>query len=255
MGDGRRDTASETIRRRLTDLLGPDGRVDLDEEEGLAPAAGAGLVARLQANGVGFGRRHLIVVVIVALAGCGWAGYSMLSARTVSVAVTAVTPTAVTPTAAATPSPSVEPTLLVHVLGAVKRPGVVTLRPGARVQDAIAAAGGLLPDARPGELNLAAPVADGSQIVIGNRSDPGGQLRGDAGVGGGSGGAGGGVQIDLNAATAAELEALPGVGPVTAEAILAWRSAHGRFSRVEELQEVEGIGPKTFAKLAPLVTV
>ena len=144
-----------------------------------------------------------------------------------------------------------------HVLGAVKRPGLVRLPEPARVQDAIDRAGGLRPGADLGDLNLAQVLGDGQQVMIGQRSDSG-QERGselrDAGspASPGTGGpASPTAQVDLNAATAAQLETLPGVGPVTAAKIIAWREEHGRFSRVEELQEIDGIGPKTYAELAP----
>ncbi|MCW5950658.1 MAG: ComEA family DNA-binding protein [Propionibacteriaceae bacterium] len=150
----------------------------------------------------------------------------------------------------ASPTPSPAPSILVHVLGAVKRPGVVELPDGARVQDALTAAGGLTAEADPGELNLAAVVADGAQLIIGNIGEPRGEVRGE---GGSDGGGGGGQKLSLNSATQAEFETLPGVGQVTAARIVAWREKHGRFSRIEELQEVDGIGPKTYAQLADLV--
>lgn len=167
-----------------------------------------------------------------------------------------------TPSAAATPDH-----LKVHVLGAVVTPGVVRLRSGARVQDAVTAAGGLAGSAAIGELNLAAPVMDGDQVLIGTRRRPRGVVRhagetapaplpsAAAGSAGASGGAVGGGVLDLNNATAEQLDTLPGVGPVTAQRILEWRTSHGRFSRVEELQEVDGIGPKTYANLSSHVRV
>ena len=137
---------------------------------------------------------------------------------------------------------------------------MVTLATGSRVQDAIAAAGGLAAKADPGELNLAQAVTDGQQIVVGTKNKPAGEVRnGTAGGSGGSGaggsGTGAGRLVDLNTAGQAELEELPGVGPVMAGKILAWRTENGRFSRVEELQEIDGVGPKTYAKLAPLCRV
>lgn len=141
----------------------------------------------------------------------------------------------------------------VHVTGQVRRPGVVRLPPGARVHQAITAAGGVTPQAHLGSLNLAAVLGDGAQVVVaGSDADESvvsGQPPTDAGT------TGPGSGTNLNTATLAELEELPGVGPVTAGAILAWREQHGRFTTVEELQEVDGIGPKTYAKLAPHVTV
>jgi len=140
------------------------------------------------------------------------------------------------------------------VVGAVRAPGLVRLPDRSRVQDALAAAGGLQRSADPGELNLAQVLRDGQQIVIGSRKAPVGEVR-DGGSGGGDRGGSGGASLDLNAATEAQLEELPGVGPVTAARIVAWRTAHHRFSSVTELQEVDGIGPKTYAELEPHVRV
>ena len=124
------------------------------------------------------------------------------------------------------------------------------------MQDAIDAAGGLRSSAAPGELNLAQVLTDGQQIVIGSRGHPGGRLSdGGGGSAGSSPNASSSSQVDLNSATATQLDTLPGVGPVTADRILAWRAEHEGFRRVEELQEVEGIGPKTYADIAPHVRV
>lgn len=195
-----------------------------------------------------FSRSHLIAVGIVLLTGCLWAGYNVLQARSTPVAAAEPAATAsVTLPPSPTPSPA---RILVHVLGAVNRPGVVSLPEGARVQDAIVAAGGLTLQADPAELNLAAIVVDGSQLVIGDTGSPRGEVRA-AGTTGGSGAA----VVTLNTATQAELEMLPGVGPVTASRIIAWREQHGRFTSVEELQEVDGIGPKTYAQLVDHVRV
>ena len=258
-----------------------------------------------------FGRRHVAVVCLLLVLGLGWAGWTLLRARPVAIAAPVVVSAAASPAlaspggpgsagppgsagsaasagGAAPPGPtsatpgaaSASPTaaVVVHVLGAVRRPGLVELPAPARVQDAVDAAGGFRRDADPGNLNLAQLLVDGQQVVIGTHGDPDGEVRGGS-VGGGSAGgtgssgdgsgtsgggaggegaAGGGgapAVVDLNTATEAELEDLPGVGPVTAAAILAWRQEHGRFSRAEELQEVDGIGPKTFARLAPHVRV
>lgn len=212
------------------------------------PAPGPATIAGWARRGWEFGRSHVAVVAILGLLGVGWALVGMGSARTTPVTPTAVPVTASTPTALATP---VE--LQVHVVGAVTRPGVVRLPVGARVADAVAAAGGTTADAKLGDLNLAAVVADGAQVVVGGDARVSAVRDGGGGAAGsGSGGAG---QVDLNTATREQLDGLPGVGPVTAERILAWRAAHQRFSRVEELQEVEGIGAKTFAQLKPHVRV
>ena len=142
-----------------------------------------------------------------------------------------------------------------HVVGAVRRPGLVRLTEGARVQDAVDAAGGLTGAARPGRLNLAQLLTDGQQVVIGTARGPASEVRDGTGPAASSVGPSAAATVDLNRATAAELEQLPGVGPVTAAAILAWRTQHGRFTAVAELQQVDGIGPKTYAQIAPHVRV
>lgn len=196
-----------------------------------------------------FAGEHLAAVVIVLLVGCGWTVYGMLQTRSTPVAVAAPPSVAVSPSTSATPAPEV----LVHVLGAVKKPGVVTLPEGSRVGDAIAAAGGLTASADPAELNLAAVVADGAQVVIGTERAPRGDVNGAASNGAGNGSAA--ATISLNTATVEQLDTLPGVGPVTAQKILDWREQHGKFTAVSELQEVDGIGPKTYADIAPHVRV
>ncbi|MHA6525284.1 helix-hairpin-helix domain-containing protein [Tessaracoccus sp. G1721] len=194
--------------------------------------------------------KHLWVVGVLLLCGVGVAVTAL--ARSSATEVPIAPPSVSVSPAAETPTPSPSPVARVHVAGEVVRPGVVTLPEGAIVLDAITAAGGLAPEADPAQLNLAAPVSDGMQVIIGSTAEPRGDLNGAAPAPGD--GAGGGA-LDLNTATAAELETLPGVGPVMAAAILAWREENGRFTAVEELQEVSGIGPKTFEKLKPLVRV
>ncbi|HEU4547035.1 MAG TPA: helix-hairpin-helix domain-containing protein [Microlunatus sp.] len=229
-----------------------------------------------------FRRPHLVVVAAIVAMGLLVAGWAVLRARPVAVAVTPPVGASV-PAGAPSGAPSGAPTaapvdpgsstgprasvagVVVHVLGAVRKPGLVTLTTGSRVQDAIAAAGGLAAKADPGELNLAQAVTDGQQIVVGTKNKPAGEVRngtaggseggGAVGPGAGGSGTGSGRPLDLNTATQAELEELPGVGPVMAGKILAWRTENGRFSRVEELQEIDGVGPKTYAKLAPLCRV
>lgn len=211
----------------------------------------------------GWLRAHLAVVGIVAALALGLAGWQVLSARAVPLPTVGVASASVSSVPAAAASgagtPATSPkSIMVHVLGAVARPGVVSLPAGSRVADALAAAGGLSEDADPAQLNLAAPVEDGCQILIGTRASPSGEVRGPGSVGGGTAPAAGtssGTQLDLNAATQAQLEALPGVGPVTAQKIIEWRTKHGRFTRVEQLQEIDGIGPKTYAQIAPRVRV
>ena len=214
-----------------------------------------------------FRRPHVIIVAAIVVLGILLAGWAVLRARPVAVAVTPPTagPTASASSAPGDPAPSANTAeLFVHVLGAVKKPGVVKLATGSRVQDALQKAGGLTGKADPGELNLAQPVSDGQQIVVGTKGKPNGEVRdgtsgggssGTTGSSGSSGGAAGPQPVNLNTATQAQLEELPGVGPVMAGKIIAWRTENGRFSRVEELQEISGVGPKTYAKLAPLCRV
>ncbi|MEM7324519.1 MAG: helix-hairpin-helix domain-containing protein [Actinomycetota bacterium] len=159
--------------------------------------------------------------------------------------------------------------LVVHVVGAVIQPGLVSIPEGSRIADAVAAAGGPAPDAAVDRLNLAAPVADGMQVRI-----PAGEEQVDGplvvlppGVGGGAaGGSGGGAgagqgsavtaePVNLNTASADALDTLPGVGPATAAAILRWREENGGFRSTEELLMVPGIGQAKLAAIRDLVTV
>jgi competence protein ComEA len=212
----------------------------------------------------GFAREHLGVIVVALAVAVVFAVVQATRSRPEAVSAPSVVVQAAG-TASAEPSSDMSPvvsstpaTIKVHVLGAVASPGVIELPVGARVDDAIAAAGGMTADADPAELNLAAVVADGSQIIIGTTADPLGAVNGigtadPAGAAGGAGAAG--SAVDLNTATQAQLEVLPGIGPVKAQQILTWRGQHGKFTSVDELQEIDGIGPKTFAQLEPYVTV
>lgn len=148
------------------------------------------------------------------------------------------------------------PTIVVHVGGAVAEPGVRELEEGARVQDAVDAAGGFAEGAARDELNLARVLVDGEQIVVPSleEADATAGAASDGG-GGATGASSAGDKVNLNRATAAELDALPGVGPSTAEKIVADREANGPFRTVEDLKRVSGIGDKKFADLADLVCV
>jgi competence protein ComEA len=146
----------------------------------------------------------------------------------------------------------------VDVAGKVRRPGIVVLHAGARVVDAIDAAGGARRGVDLTPLNLARLLVDGEQVLVGV---PAGAAAVPVPATTGSGAAGSGVApglgapVNLNTASEPELEALPDVGPVTAQSILTWRDQHGRFTSVDELLEVDGIGDATLAKLTPYVTV
>ena len=148
--------------------------------------------------------------------------------------------------------------MVVHVSGAVLAPGVVTLPAGSRVHQAVSAAGGAAADADLDVLNLAAVAEDGQKIHI--------PRQGELPVGDGAGShaqgstappaaAGAGAKININTAGVDELDALPKVGPVLAQRIVDWRKEHGPFSAIEDLDAVDGVGPKMLETLLPLVTV
>ena len=141
-------------------------------------------------------------------------------------------------------------TVTVDVAGKVRRPGIAVLDAGSRVVDALEAAGGARPGVDLSGLNLARVLVDGEQILVGAPAPVG--LAASAVP---APGAPPGPLVNLNTASQVELEGLPDVGPVTAQAIIAWRDEHGGFSAVEELLEVDGIGDATLGKLAPYVTV
>lgn len=154
------------------------------------------------------------------------------------------------------------PPFLVHVAGAVAHPGIVRVSSGARIADAIAAAGGGLPDADLDRLNLAAKVVDGQRIPVAKIGAPGasapvdGSATGtDPPADGSAGPTSASGPVDLNTATETQLETLPGIGPSFAAAIIRERERRGGFTSVDQLRDVHGIGEKRFAELKPLVSV
>ncbi|GAA4677579.1 helix-hairpin-helix domain-containing protein [Gordonia humi] len=212
-----------------------------------------------------------IGLILVGLVACGFAGYSLLRQNeptTPLVAFDAGIESAPPPTASVeSPASSTHDRpieVVVSVVGLVHEPGLVRMPPDSRVADALARAGGARPGADTMSLNLAQIVRDGDQILVGRSGD--GQVR-SAVVSSSGGQAGPGAStaataptdgtglVNLNTATEAELDALPGIGPVTAQSILAWRQTNGSFSSVDQLAEVDGIGDGRLAKLRPLVTV
>lgn len=163
-------------------------------------------------------------------------------------------------TSAGASAPSATASVTVDVTGKVRAPGVHVLPAGSRVVDAIAAAGGPRPGVNLSSLNQAQLLVDGEQIVVGGPApgvpggvEPPGQPVSAAGASGSAGASG--ALVNLNTATAEELDTLPGVGPATAQAILAYRQEHGSFSSVNQLLDIQGIGEKTLAQIAPHATV
>ena len=143
-------------------------------------------------------------------------------------------------------------TVTVDVAGKVRHPGIAVLDPGARVVDALEAAGGARPGVDLTGLNLARVLVDGEQVVVGGPAPSGAAAAASPPAGAPGGPV---TLVNLNTATESELDTLPEVGPVTAASILQWRDQHGGFTSVDELLEVDGIGEVTLGKLAPYVTV
>lgn len=207
------------------------------------------------------------VLALVLLAGRTWAAYALLraspepipnapSSLTSGLPVAPASRTA-SPGQGAAGTPGKPVTVVVHVAGRVRRPGLVRAPTGSRVADVLAAAGGALPGVDLMTLNLARPVTDGEQIVVGIAAlaSAGMPTGGTPTAGSGTPGASADTPLDLNSATLAQLDGLPGVGPVLAQRILDWRNEHGRFTSTDELQQVPGVGPKKFESLKPHVRV
>lgn len=151
---------------------------------------------------------------------------------------------AASPAQAAQPPP---PNLVVSVVGKVSTPGLVTVPAGSRVADALAAAGGAVPGAELFGLNLARRLADGEQLAVGVPALAAEPVQPGSGAPA--------AKLDLNTAGLEQLDTLPGVGEVTAKRIVEWRTRHGRFSTVEQLRDIDGIGTSKYSKLREQVTV
>ena len=190
-------------------------------------------------------RRRLLLAAAGSLALILLAGRFVLGAGTTTVAPL---PSPPAETAGVTGLPAAR--VVVDVVGAVRRPGLYRLEQGSRIADAVARAGGATGKADLAQVNLAAPLADGEQVVV--------PRRGAAGAAGAAVGAGGtGVAtgpVHLSTATLDQLDSLPGIGPVTAQKILDYRAKHGAFSSVDQLDAVPGIGPSRMDQLRDLVT-
>ena len=176
-------------------------------------------------------RRRALVLAAAALV------LLVVAGRTLADAGTATSqPAALVPERAAA-----APKLVVHVAGAVRRPGLYRLAEGKRVADAVARAGGATAPADTAAINLAAPLADGMQVLVPRKArGPAGQTTGG--------------RVSLSSATAADLDELPGVGPVTAQKILDYRAEHGGFRSVDDLDAIPGIGPARIEQLRDVVS-
>ena len=211
--------------------------------------------------------RHAPIGVLVA-AGAGlvafaglavWAGLSLLRPAQAAPPELAL-PRASTMVAAAATSTASSHVLVVQAAGAVNGPGLYRLPDGARVDDLVRAAGGFAADADPDRVNLAAPIEDGTRVYIPHRGEgqpPEPVVGGGAAPASSSGASASSnsAPVNLNTATQAQFEGLPGIGPALAKAMVDYRSAHGRFGSIDQLLEVRGIGPSKLDVLRPLLTL
>ena len=214
-------------------------------------------------------RSHVVVVAVVAAVAVVSTVVVVRSAQPSEQSVPLVAHAAIDPMPIASPTlPEAEPgagepvtdppvadEVVVHVAGKVRRPGVVRLPAGSRVIDAVEAAGGARPRADLTAVNLARELEDGEQVRVGLPPDPAVDGVGPTGAGGQEAQAPSGGVLDLNTATASDLESLPGIGPVLAQRIVTYRDESGPFRTVEQLAEVSGIGPAVLASVADLVRV
>jgi competence protein ComEA len=226
----------------------------------------AGWLARMRADP---GRAGAIALAVVAALAVLVTIFTLMRDRPASVMSAKLPPvekaSTASPRSSANPGP--DRPLVVSVVGLVHKPGLVTLTPGARIADALQAAGGAMDGADTIGLNMARPLGDGEQIVVGlapvsgQPAALGSSVTAGAAPGAKTPAPTGSVRpkagevLDLNTATVEQLDALPGVGPVTAAAIVAWRQAHGKFTSVDQLADVDGIGPSRLDKLRALVRV
>jgi competence protein ComEA len=190
-------------------------------------------------------RRRLLLAAVGSLALILFLGRFVLGAGTTTPAAPLPPPPAAGAGVTGLPSSRV----VVDVVGAVRRPGLYRLAQGSRIADAVARAGGATGKADLAQVNLAAPLADGEQVVVPRR----GSVPGAASGGGAAAPGAPAAPVQLSTATVEQLDTLPGVGPVTAQKILDFREKHGAFSSVDELDAVPGIGPKRLEQLRELV--
>src|SRR4051812_151489 len=272
----RTELPAERLQRRLgadpeSDTDG-DGEPDTSLSRWLPDttqsAGAAGWVAAVRADP---GRAGVIALAVIGVTAVLVTVFTLVRDKPPAVISAKLPPVEMVSSASPTPGsapPNAGGPVVVSVAGLVHKPGLVTLAPGARIADALTAAGGALDGADLIGLNMARRVTDGEQIIVGIvaapgqpaamgssiSSEPATAAPSDAPSTAGKAPAPGGL-VDLNAATVEELDTLPGIGPVTAAAIIAWRDANGRFTSVDQLGDVDGIGPARLEKLRDLVRV
>ena len=284
----RTELPAERLQRRLGADPEADSDADAADESGDAPdddqnsllprwlpdaSEGRGWVAKMRADP---GRAGAIALAIVAALAVLVTVFTLVRDKPAPVMSAKLPP--VEKASTASPRSSASPgagqpagpdrPVVVSVVGLVRTPGVVTLAPGARIADALQAAGGAVDGADTIGLNMARPLGDGEQIVVGLAPMSGQPTALGSSVASGSAPIPGspaplsglvkpkaGEVLDLNTATVDQLDTLPGVGPVTAAAIVAWRQANGKFTSVDQLADVDGIGPARLEKLRALVRV
>ena len=247
-----RSTATARLRALAgrADRRRPDD--ELPEDQTWTEEPGAPPPVRSYLRG-GHGRRWLVIGLAAVLLLAAGIGIAVASGGPIAEPVTSLPTAADLPSAtslASRPSTASTPRIVVSVRGKVRRPGLITLAQGARVADAIKACGGLRPGADSGALNLARKLADGEQIYVAIPVPAGADVAATPSADGGPAGQ---TKVDINTATADQLDTLPGIGEVTAQRIVQWRQQHGRFASVEQLQQVPGIGDAKLASLRDLV--
>lgn len=226
-----------------SEVTDPPLDADPGEVPGPDPVTERGFLTRLD-------RRSMRAVVALVCAAGLIAGWMWWQGRPRAVAMAPTLTASGSPVAGTDPAAGVVGgdvvggEVVVHVLGAVRRPGLLRLPAGARVDDAIKAAGGVRTPKALASVNLARALVDGEQIVVAADGAP---AQGE--------GAGAGPGVGLNSASASDFESLPGVGPVLAQRIVDWRTANGSFRSIDELGEVAGIGDSILEQLRPLVHV
>ncbi|MDT5019364.1 MAG: competence protein ComEA [Mycobacterium sp.] len=273
----RTELPAERLHRRLGTELEADSDDDEDDQSDTllsrwlpdAKAGGAaGWVTAVRADP---GRAGVMVLAAVGVIAVLVTLFTLVRDEPPAVVSAKLPPVQMVSSAGPTPDaamPHPEGPVVVSVVGLVNKPGLVTVDAGARIADVLTAAGGTIDGADLMGLNLARRVSDGEQIVVGIAPAPGEPTEMGSSIGTGTGPAApadapatpgndtaAGGLVDLNTATVEQLDTLPGIGPVMAAAIVAWRDANGRFASVDQLGDVDGIGPARLEKLRDLVHV